>query len=561
MVKRTGNIWTLLLLFWGVMLSAQNVELTASATRTTVDLNEPFRVTFATNSRKGTIDPPNFEKFLVVGGPFQSSQTQIINGRVSSQRSLTYEIVAQKEGTFALPPARISVDGRLIESNRLNITVKAGTKRKNSLSQKAKDSFNVSILASKTSVYVGEPLILKFRATLFDPVRDLAILQAPNFENVLQKELDFEQQSSREVIGDRVATVLDFDKRLILPNKPGVLGGQELKINGKVQVPTGRRDFFNMPLTKFVPEVATAKIPAVKIKPLPAGAPESFEGGVGELKLVREISRKEVEGSESITIKLRIEGQGNFNTIEVPELAKPEGFDVYDPKFNERISYSERGIRGFKEYEYLLVPQYRGEFIVPELEWSYFNTSTERYETVSIGADTLVVLNPELADATQEPSSSPSPQKREVSSIDDDIRYLQQTDYRVYKEIFLKRWTLLSLLLLGVFWLWQLAPKKMKAAAGNNWQRTKYKEVLKAFASQNKDKYAVMINALEYALVERGLDVEQINSTALQTHYDKETAERILNLHSQCTMAQYAPSAVADDNEPLNSFKTLWEKI
>lgn len=495
----------------------------------------------------------------MVNGPFQSSQTQIINGRVSSQRSLTYEIVAQQEGEFLLPTASILVDGKLIESNRLKISVKAGTKRKNTLSQKAKESFNVSILASKKSVYVGEPVILKFRATLLDPVRDLSILQAPNFENVLQKQLEFKQQSQREVIGNKVATVLDFDKRLILPNKPGILGGQELKISGQVQVPTGRRDFFNMPLTKFVPEVATAKIPAVKIKPLPSDAPDSFKGGVGELKLVREISRKEVSGTESVTIKLRIEGVGNFNTLEVPELDKPEGFDVYDPKYNENISYSERGIRGFKEYEYLLVPQYRGEFILPEMSWSYFNTSKETYETISIAADTLVVNNPALAGVQQ--SSLPGTIKREVSTIEDDIRYLQDAQFTPYKEIRLKRWTFIFIGVLGLFWLWQLAPNKEKVVSEGNWKKTQLKLVQKAFSNNDEQRYGVMLNAIEFALVKKGLNLELVRLSVLEKPFGRELAEQIIALIEQCNMAQYAPSAVSNDSNNLKTFVDVWEKI
>ena len=558
-MKRIGKILIVFALLLSSSAFGQNIELTASCSRTSVDLNEPFRVTFATNSRKGDIQPPNFKKFIVVNGPFQSSQTQIINGRVSSQRSLTYEIVAQQEGEFMLPTASILVDGKLIESNRLKISVKAGTKRKNTLSQKAKESFNVSILASKKSVYVGEPVILKFRATLLDPVRDLSILQAPNFENVLQKQLEFKQQSQREVIGNKVATVLDFDKRLILPNKPGTLGGQELKISGQVQVPTGRRDFFNMPLTKFVPEVATAKIPAVKIKPLPSGAPSSFEGGVGELKLVREISRKEVSGEESITIKLRIEGTGNFNTLEVPELDKPEGFDVYDPKYNENISYSERGIRGFKEYEYLLVPQYRGEFILPEMSWCFFNTKSEKYETITIGADTLVVNNPALAGVQQ--STLPGTIKREVSTIEDDIRYLQDGQFEPYKEIRLKRWTLVLLAVLGLFWLWQLAPNREKVSSRVNWKKTQLKLVQKAFSNNNDQRYGAMLNAIEFALVKKGLNLESVRVSVLEEPFGKELAEQIIAIIEKCNMAQYAPSSVSDDSNNLKTFVDVWEQI
>ena len=537
----------------------QNATLTASCSKTTVGLNEPFRITFTTNTRKGTITPPNFEKFIVVSGPYQSSQTQIINGRMSSQRSIAYEIVAQEEGVFTLPPARMKVSGQELESNRLKITVKAGAKRNSRAERNAKESFNVRILASKKSVYVGEPIVLKFRATLFDPVRDLSIIQAPNFENVLQQQLEFKQESTREVVGNKMATVLDFDKRLILPNKPGTLGGQELKISGQVQVPTGRRDFFNMPLTKFVPQVATANIPAVKIKPLPEGAPEDFQGGVGELKLVREISRKEVSGSESVTIKLRVEGAGNFNTLEVPELIQPEGFDVYDPKYNENIRYSERGIRGYKEYEYLLVPQYRGSFIVPEMQWSYFNTRTERYETISIAADTLNVENPELS-GVQENSDLEGAAKREVKTIDDDIRYLQDHAFEAEGTSNLYPWTLALLVLAGVLWLWQFAPERRQGQKVN-WKKSQLKIVQKAFGAQEEQRYGTMLNALEFALVKKGIHLEQVRLEALENVYDTPTANRILRLIEHCNMAQYAPIAASENVHHLTEFEEVWEQI
>ncbi len=558
-MKKIGKLLLVCAVLLHGVAFGQNATLTASCSKTTVGLNEPFRITFTTNTRKGTITPPNFEKFIVVSGPYQSSQTQIINGRMSSQRSIAYEIVAQEEGVFTLPPARMKVSGQELESNRLKITVKAGARRNSRAERNAKESFNVRILASKKSVYVGEPIVLKFRATLFDPVRDLSIIQAPNFENVLQQQLEFKQESTREVVGNKMATVLDFDKRLILPNKPGTLGGQELKISGQVQVPTGRRDFFNMPLTKFVPQVATANIPAVKIKPLPEGAPEDFQGGVGELKLVREISRKEVSGSESITIKLRVEGAGNFNTLEVPELIQPEGFDVYDPKYNENIRYSERGIRGYKEYEYLLVPQYRGSFIVPEMQWSYFNTRTERYETISIAADTLNVENPALS-GVQENSDLEGAVKREVKTIDDDIRYLQDHTYEAEGTSFLYPWTLALLVLAGVLWLWQFAPERRQGQQVN-WKKSQLKIVQKAFGAQEEQRYGTMLNALEFALVKKGIHLEQVRLEALENVYDTPTANRILRLIEHCNMAQYAPIAASENVHHLTEFEEVWEQI
>jgi hypothetical protein len=561
-VKRIGRLtglWVAILLssaVWG-----QGIQINASSSRTTVGLNEPFRIHWSWSARNTKLTPPNLQDFIIVSGPYQSSQTQIINGSASFTRKVSYEVVATKEGRFTIPPATLMEGGKLYKSNPLNIEVKQGVKRKNSLSQKAKESFDVQILTSKKEVYVGEPIVLLMQAYLYEPVRDLNMLQAPNFENVLQKELDFEQSQRGEMVGGKLATILDFSKRLILPNKPGTLGGQELKISGKVQVPTGRRDFFGMPLTKFVQEVATAKIPAVKIKPLPTPKPADFSGAVGKLNFVREVSRSTISGDESITIKVRVEGNGNFNTISVPDLLQPQGFDVYDPKYNESIRYSERGVRGFKEYEYLLVPQFKGEFILPEMRFTYFDTKSQDYKTVIAPADTLKVESNDLAATPAKGSGNEGVEKREVKTIDEDIRYLQQGDFEPYSEIQLKKWSWIVLLLVALGWGIQALPRKEKAVVPTSKRKDLKRGVDQAFSAKQTDRYGRMLNALEELLLEQGIGREENHESALEKIKGEEVAAEFSYVKERCLMAQYAPVSAADDAELVTRFDALWDKM
>ena len=551
-------LWVALVMYG--IAGAQNIDISASSSTTTVGLNEPFRVSWTWSARNADITPPNLENFIIVSGPYRSSQTQIINGNASFTRKLSYEIVAQKEGTYTIAPASLLEGGKLYKSNELVIKVKEGVKRKNALSQKAKESFNVEILTSEKEVFVGEPLSLMLQAQLWEPVRDLNILQAPNFENVLQKELDFDQQQRGQVINGKMVTILDFSKRLIIPNKPGTLGGQELKISGKVQVPTGKYDFFGMPLTKYVQEVATAEIPAVKIKPLPLPQPANFKGAVGQLNFVREISRTKINGDESITIKLRIEGNGNFNTISLPELLKPQGFDVYDPKYNESLSYSERGVRGFKEYEYLLVPQFKGEFIVPEMNFTYFDPTTESYKTVVAPTDTLFVQSATLATSPQNGNSA-SPEKREVQTIEEDIRYLQSKEFTPYFEIALRQWSWIILIVLAIAWGTQALPKKQALVGGTSNKKSLKKQVEKAFADNQRDRFGIMLNALEELLLEQGVAKDANHGEVLRERLGEEVAKEFAFIKERCQMAQYAPSTATSSNEVLTRFNALWDKI
>ncbi|MEY2963571.1 MAG: hypothetical protein RL754_832 [Bacteroidota bacterium] len=536
-----------------------NGSINASASRTTVGLNEPFRVVFTTDIREGSIQAPNFDNFIVVRGPYRGQQTQIINGNASFRKELSFELVAEKEGTFTIAPATINIRGQLRRSNTLEITVKSGVKRENSLSEKAKNAFQVDILTSKKEVYVGEPVVMLYRATLFEPVRDMNIIQAPNFENVLQQQLDFKQEQRIEIVDGKRATVLDFDKRLLIPNKPGILGGQELKIAGQVQVPTGRVDFWGMPLTKFVQDVSSAEIPAVKIKPLPSPKPEDFSGAVGSFKVVRELDKTALNGDESLTLKIRIEGSGNFNTISVPDLIPPQGFDVYDPKFNENIRYTERGVRGYKELEYLLVPQFKGEFIIPEMQWTFFNSETGDYETVLLEEETIHVNSNVLS--ARDTSTLAPVDKREVTTIDDDIRYLQTGDFKPFVDLRLRRISLLFVLLTALAWVLQFINVKRKGPSSEALASALEKKVLKAFAGGDEARFAIMLNAVEQRIMERGIAREAISSDALEMYYGEERTKAIRSLMERCQLAQYAPISIGSTQQLETDFKALWKTL
>ena len=67
------------------------------------------------------------DAFEVLMGPSRSTSSsfQIINGKTSqsSSTTLTYILVANKNGTFTLPSASVTADGRKISSNTVKIVV------------------------------------------------------------------------------------------------------------------------------------------------------------------------------------------------------------------------------------------------------------------------------------------------------------------------------------------------------------------------------------------------------------------------------------------------------
>ena len=145
---------------------------------------DQFRLTFTVN----THDVKDFRAssakgFEVLMGPSrqQSSSTQIMNGKVTSNKSLTYTyiLMAGEPGTYTIPAASVEVNHEKIFSNSLTIKVlppdkeaeadqnsnAGGSSRSQASGSRIsnKDLF-ITTTASKTKVYEQEAILLTYKA-------------------------------------------------------------------------------------------------------------------------------------------------------------------------------------------------------------------------------------------------------------------------------------------------------------------------------------------------------------------------------------------------------------
>jgi len=92
------------------------------------DIGQNQTFTIAIVSKNGNISSydkfPDIEGFNKMGTS-SSSQTNIVNGRVSSTHSIIMNYSASKQGTFTLPPFTIQVNGQSVSSQGTTIKVGA----------------------------------------------------------------------------------------------------------------------------------------------------------------------------------------------------------------------------------------------------------------------------------------------------------------------------------------------------------------------------------------------------------------------------------------------------
>jgi hypothetical protein len=157
----------------------------------------------------------------------------------------------------------------------------------------------------------------------------------------------------------------DYDKKVVFPTG-----------SGKQKI-----DPFKLILHSAFDAVSiTSSSASVEVKPLPAGAPSSFTGGVGTFTITREVSDTRLRQGDVFTMKVTISGTGNLQNIGEPELDLPDGFSPYgDPVMTEDLTYSFKGAEGSITFEFNIQVNRSGDLTLPKTAFAYFDPKKEKY--------------------------------------------------------------------------------------------------------------------------------------------------------------------------------------
>jgi hypothetical protein len=180
----------------------------------------------------------------------------------------------------------------------------------------------------------------------------------------------------------------------------------------------------------------------LEVKPLPtAGRPESFSGGVGQLKFAAEGAPAKVKIGDPVTMKLTVTGSGNFDRVTAPVLKSSAGWRTYPPSADFRAG-DDLGITGTKTFTVAVVPE-RPQKAMPVFEFSFFDPQAEKYVTLTSAPQPLAVEGgalpePPVVSAPAENHATPSAEPSAPPDILG-LRYDEDTRRRTFAPIFANR--------------------------------------------------------------------------------------------------------------------------
>ncbi len=388
-----------------------------------VSVGEQFQVSYELNGDGKDFRSPNFTNFEVIGGPFSStsSSVQIINGSVTKTNTQTYSfhLRAIKEGNFTMPQASITVDKKRITSEPCEINVVASQNGNSTYSGSSNNGNNYSqandnarevfleAMPNKRKVYLGEQIVLTYRIYYTIPISQLTVSKSPSYAGFWTKDVTNNngtlQQSS--VIRDgkqyNVATIQEI---VLFPQKSGKLVIDPLDISCLAQVRQQKNrsqsydpfedffgDVFGTTYTNVRKDIKSQPI-EIEVMPLPNNnKPQSFKGAVGQFTFTTKIDKSELKVNEAFTFTVTVSGKGNIELLELPKPIFPPDFEVYDPKISTTIKDNALGISGSKKAEYIVIPRVSGDFKLEYTEFSYFNPTLDKYETLRSDVSQIIV--------------------------------------------------------------------------------------------------------------------------------------------------------------------------
>lgn len=578
------------------ILRAEDVQFRAQAPAQVI-VGRPFQFTYTVNQRAKDLRAPEFTNFDYIAGPYtsQSSSTSFVNGRRTSsfQMTFTYTLMAQKEGTFSIAPATITINGEQYTSNGVKITVLPEDQPATNSQQSAANNQQPTVssqrqstgpeqgnifvrtLVSKTKVYEQEAVLLSYKVYVagVDLKQFTNNTTLPDFTSFLQQKIDLQDvQLQLENYNGRNYQTATIYSTLLYPQKSGDIQIDPASFEAVLLVPNQARsrsifdDFFN----SYTTATRTLRAPGttIHVTPLPSGKPASYAGGVGKFTMDAKLSGTDVKANEAITLTLTIRGAGNMKLLKTPAVDWPEGFEQYDPKVTNNFKTSTGGMSGTRTIEYLAIPRAAGEYILPPVQFGYFDTEKGQYQVLSTPEYTLhIARGAGDQSAVAQPAGVSYVNKEDIRELGSDIRYISAANFVPANDNEVMRmqfgsWQMGALyggplvIALGLFIIFRKRIREnadiigVRKRQANSVARKRLKTAKKLLAEpQHKEQFFEEIEraSLQYlsdrlSIPTADLNKDTITSTLRGKAIDDALIERTNRVLSDAAFARYAPA-------------------
>lgn len=563
---------------------AQSVTFRVDAPKA-VAVGASFRVEFVVNAvpERGSFEEPTFDGLSVSAGPAtsQSSNYSIINGKAEQSVSYSYGYVlyASSEGEYTIGEATVKVDGKeykttpqMVKVIKEQATSSSSTKGASAaLPTLGQEDILLQVSVDHSRVYVGQPVVVSYKL-LTKVAMNVQGQKMPTFSGFWANRLNTGSSLwIREEYKGKLYESCVVAEYLLFPQREGEIkiDPMELDVVAQLQMPRTSRhrdpfeEFFSAPRVHEVHRKIASESPTLRVRALPEGAPESFAGAVGVFDMEVSSLESEVDANSAFTLTVKIEGEGNFSMIQTPQLNLPATFEQYPAKSFESIQTTARGVSGYRQFEYPIIARAEGDYVVPAVEFTYFNPTLAKYVTLT-SAEHYLRVAPDATSHVGGGVYQAPVSRNDVLVLGDDIRFieLEKSDLRKRGGVFMWSATyflIVALMLIAsvLMYVWLKRYLKqmrnqatLKGKRANKVALARFRQA-ERYMKEGSERgfYEEMLRGLWGYLSDKlnipsaDLTKENIRERLTSRGAVAEDVEQYVSLITECEYAQYSPSS------------------
>lgn len=596
-MKKIGNIFnflkilcfsSILFIICALSLNAQ-VEVRAEVNTTTVTLNEEINLTVYVTAPSTKIEVPQMPSLpnFNIYSAGQSRQVNMVNGKVTARLQFNYILTPRFAGKTTIGAFSVKVAGKDYQTEPIEVEISRQTpsaprtqeqaleqvRQKEQQKKEASSNVNSNInsklpnffMTAQTNTkkaYINEQVTLKIRFyqaqnTLGQPLYDKPQLKGMSSE-------DIGTRQGQETFGNKNYYYAELESALFgLVTGVAEIGSATVTYTSS----EGIFDAFDM-FFKGANGGQTHKVESdilfVDILPLPKeNKPASFYGAVGNnYQISSSLDSAEVTAGEPVTLTVTVKGTGNLaavKDISLPEI--DQSFRIYETSSSLTNKIAAGKLTGTKIYKTVIVPRASGNYTIPQIAFSYFDTNTKTYKTIYSEELQLKVLPPLATDQKNISFSGSDGLEtgQKIQHLSKDISYLKSAQQSVFNKITSKiadlgnnNFYAFVLILLALF-IALIRSGKISLTGGLKC----YLQAKKSIRNASKeDELPEILKTYLEAKMKTQTGLMSIEDICKKLKLNAFLSGKLLGMWNHLNMLKYAPSADSNSRENLEEEKS-----
>ncbi|WP_246047188.1 BatD family protein [Colwellia ponticola] len=395
----------LTLLIIATLFSSNNAyalsQVTAIIDKNPAMINESILLTVTADDdvNRNALDTSPLLSDFIVGQTSVSSQTSMVNFKTSRLTTWKIVLIARNTGELMIPALTIENQ----QSAPIALTVVAAKEQNNSQT----DIFITSELSSN-EVYVQQLLTLTIKLHFAIELK-AGSLTEPSLTGAAIEKVGQDKQSDNIINGRRYRVI--EQTYAITPEQSGEFTLSAPLFSGEVLQGSPRRaNFLSFAQTKPVSIVGDEL--AIKVLPIPANYPNNSQWLPTDILTLHQewqADDEQFKVGEPITRTITLTAAG-LSKSQLPALNmhSSPGLKIYPDQAELHASLRNGRLVSQKVQNFALVPSSAGEFVLPAMTITWFNTITNKIEKATLPAKTITVKAAATTMASGLPNHLPS---------------------------------------------------------------------------------------------------------------------------------------------------------